>query len=292
MSFLYSRRAAPWLLLAPVLVMGTIFYALPIVFSFCMSFTDWNALDSPRWLGFGNYEHLLTEDPKFLASLAVTLLLAIGSTVIGVPAALLLALGITAGRHRAVWRTVFWLPAVTNVVAVAYAWQYVLDPTYGILNRLIGLAGIAGPAWLTQPATAMLSVALVMAWMTLGHNMLLYSTGLEAIDLSIIEAARSDGASGRQILWYITLPLLQPTTLFVMVSTLISTIGSFALVLVMTEGGPNDSTMVTSLLLYRLAFEQLRMGRASAVAILLTAVTLLLSLLQFRFLEPDPASSK
>ena len=260
-SLLYSRGVAPWLLLAPALVLGTIFYAAPMAFSVYLSFTDWNALGSAHWRGLGNYVFLLTADPLFIQSLVNTFALAVGSAAIGIPAALLLALAVTASHRRAGWRTIFWLPAITNIVAVAYAWQAVLDPTYGIVNRLLAAVGVAGPEWLTQPTTAMISVAFVMAWMTLGHNMLLFSTGLEAIDHTVIEAARSDGANRRQILWHITLPLLRPTTLFVLVSTLISGMGSFALVLVMTEGGPNDSTMVTVLYMYRMAFESLSLPR-------------------------------
>ena len=287
MSLLYSRRAAPWLLLAPVLVLGTIFYGVPIAFSFAMSLTDWNALGSVHWLGLANYVRLLTAEPLFVQSLVQTFVLALGSALIGIPAGLALALAVTAGRYRAIWRTIFWLPAITNIVAVAYAWQYVLDPTYGILNRLLALFGIAGPAWLNQPFMAVISVATVMAWLTLGHNMLLFSTGLEAIDVAVIEAARSDGATATQIFWHITLPLLRPTTLFVLVSTLISGMGSFALILVLTEGGPDDSTMVTALFMYRTAFESLRMGRASAIAVLLTLITLMLSFIQLRLFGRD-----
>ena len=252
-----------------------------------MSFTDWNAFTPAHWRGLTNYDFLLTADPLFMQSLFNTFALAAGSAVIGIPAALLLALAATTSHHPAAWRTLFWLPAMTNVVAVAYAWQTVLDPTYGIANRLLSVVGIAGPDWLTQPPTAMLSVALVMAWMTLGHNMLLFSTGLEAIDQSVIEAARIDGANAGQILRHVTLPLLKPTTLFVLVSTLISGMGSFALILVMTEGGPDDSTMVTALYMYRMAFESLRMGRAAAVAIILTVITLLLAVYQLRFFGRD-----
>lgn len=287
MSLLYSRRMAPWLLLAPALALGVIFYLLPMGFSVYLSFTNWNALDPPQWRGLGNYALLLADDPFFIPSLARTFLLGAGSAAIGIPVALVLALALTASRRPAVWRTIFWLPAVTNIVAIAYAWQNVLDPTYGLVNRLLGLVGVAGPNWLTQPATALLSVALVMAWMTLGQNILLFSVGIEAIDPAILEAARSDGANSRQMLWHVTLPLLAPTTLFVLVSTLISGMGSFALILVMTEGGPDDGTLVTALYMYRMAFESLRVGRACAVAILLTLVTLLLAALQFRYLGHD-----
>ncbi len=214
MSVLHSRRLAPWLLLAPALALGTVFYVAPIAFSVGMSFTDWNAFGAAHWRGLSNYDFLLTADPLFLQSLVNTVALAVGSAVIGIPAALLLALAVTASRRPAGWRTIFWLPAITNVVAVAYAWQIVLDPTYGIVNRLLSVIGIAGPDWLTQPPTAMLSIAFVMAWMTLGQNILLLSTGLEAIDQSVVEAARTDGANSRQILWHVTLPLLRPAMLF------------------------------------------------------------------------------
>ncbi len=287
MRLFYSRRAAPWLLLAPAIAFGVVFYAAPIVVSLYLSFTDWNPLGAPRWRGIGNYQYLLTADPLFWRSLLNTLVFAAGSTAIGIPAALALALAVTSSRGRAAWRAIFWLPAITNVVAVGYVWQYVLDPTYGIVNRALAALGVSGPDWLSEPATAMLSVACVMAWMTVGHNMLLFSAGIEAIDTAVLEAARSDGTSRSQMLRLIVLPMLRPTMLFVLITTLISGMGYFALILVMTEGGPDDSTMVTALYMYRMAFEALRMGRASAVAFILLGVTVLLSLLQFRLLGRD-----
>ena len=287
MRLFYSRRAAPWLLLAPAIAFGVVFYAAPIVVSLYLSFTDWNPLGAPRWRGIGNYQYLLTADPLFWRSLLNTLVFAAGSTAIGIPAALALALAVTSSRGRAAWRAIFWLPAITNVVAVGYVWQYVLDPTYGIVNRALAALGVSGPDWLSEPATAMLSVACVIAWMTVGHNMLLFSAGIEAIDTAVLEAARSDGTSRSQMLRLIVLPMLRPTMLFVLITTLISGMGYFALILVMTEGGPDDSTMVTALYMYRMAFEALRMGRASAVAFILLGVTVLLSLLQFRLLGRD-----
>lgn len=243
---------------------------------------DWSVLSSAHWRGLGNYSFLLTADPVFMHSLLVTVILAVGSAVIGIPVALLLAITLTASKNRTFWRTIFWLPALTNIVAVGYAWQNVLDPTYGAVNRSLSSMGIVGPDWLTEPVPAVMSTAIVMAWLTLGHNILLFSTGIEAIDPSLAEAASSDGADERQIFWHITLPLLRPTTMFVLISNLISGMGSFALILVLTDGGPNNSTMVTALYLYRMAFESLRMGRASAAAIILSVITLTLSLLQLR----------
>jgi len=284
LSWLHSRRAAPWLLLAPAASFGAVFYAAPIVVSLYLSFTDWNPLGVPRWRGLGNYIYLFTSDALFWRSLLNTLVFAVGSAAIGIPAALALALAVTASGGRAAWRAIFWLPAISNVVAVGYVWQYVLDPAYGLVNRALGLMGISGPAWLSTPATAMLSVAGVMAWMTIGHNMLLFSAGIEAIDPGVLEAGRIDGAGALGLFRHIKWPLLRPTLLFVSISTLVSGMGYFALILVMTEGGPDDSTMVTALYMYRMAFEALRMGRASAVAFVLLAIVALLTALQFRLL--------
>lgn len=263
------------------------FYAGPVAASLVLSFTDWNPLRAPHWAGLANYAELLGPDRVFGRSVLNTLVLAVGSAALGIPAALALALAVNAGRGRAAWRALFWLPALTNVVAVGYAWRFVLDPGFGVVNRALAALGVAGPDWLDDPATAMLSVVLVTAWMSLGQNMLLFSAGLEAIDPLLLDAARMDGASAWQSLRLVVLPLLRPTLLLVSVGTLIAGAGGFALVLVMTGGGPNDATTVTALAMYRMAFEDLRMGRASAAAFLLLAVTAGLALLQLRLARAD-----
>lgn len=279
-----TNRWTPWLFLAPAVGLGVIFYAGPIGLSLYLSLTSWNPLTTPRFVGGANYVFLMGQDPLFWRTLATTLLLALASAAIGVPAALAVAMAVTESRGRAALRTIFWLPAITNVVAVGTLWQSVLDPAYGIVNRSLAWLGISGPSWLSQPVTAVVSVAVVMAWVGIGHNMLLFSAGIEAIDPAVIDAARVDGANRRQVLRHVTLPLLRPTLLFVLTTTLITATGSFALILVMTDGGPDDATMVTGLYMYRMAFESLRMGRASAVAFVLLVVTLGLSLLQYRLL--------
>ncbi len=274
------RPLAPWLFLLPALLFGLVFYAGPALASLLLSFTDWNPLRVPRWVGLANYATLLGADPLFWPSVLNTALLAFGSAALGVPAALALALAVEAGGRRSFWRALFWLPAITNVVAVGYAWRFVLDPTYGALNRVLAMLGLRGPDWLDDPATALLCLVAVTAWSSLGHNMLLFSAGLEALDPAVLDAARVDGATPWQRLRLVVLPLLRPTLAFVLVTTLISGTNGFALVLVLTEGGPEDATTVAALHMYRLGFEQLRMGRACAVAVLLLLATALLALLQ------------
>ena len=268
-----------------MLVFFVVFFLAPIATSLYLSFTSWNPLGSPRWMGVQNYEYLLTVDPRFWGTVANTFTFAFGVVFIGVPLALVIAFLLTHSRGKTIWRSIYWLPMVTNVVAVGFVWSFILHPTYGLVNSSLATIGIRGPGWLTDPSTAMVAVIIVAVWITLGHNMLIFSAGLEGIDETYYEAGRIDGANGFQSFWNITLPLLRPTLLFVSVTSFIAGMGSFTLILVMTAqdpGGPLHSTNVTSLYMYQMAFQDLRMGRASAVAFLLFAIIFVITLIQLR----------
>lgn len=280
-----TRRTAPYVFLAPAAAFGAVFFVLPLAASLYLSFTSWNALAPPRWIGTANYRFLLTADPLFLRSLLNTAVFAAGSLAVGVPLALLLAQLLYPSRLRALWRSVLCLPMVTNVVAVGFIWWFVLADTWGLLNRLLALVGIAGPAWLNDPSTAMAAVVGVFVWMHLGQNMLLFTAGLDAVDPSCREAARLDGAGEAAVFRHVVLPLLRPTLLFVLVTNMITAVSYFALVLVLTEGGPANATNVSALYIYQMAFADLRLGRASAAAYVLTLLILIVSLVQFRLMR-------
>lgn len=279
-----SKRVAPWLFLAPTLLFGAIFFILPLFYAFYISLTRWDSLSPPRFVGLKHYEYLLTTDPVFWKTFWNTMYFAAGSIGIGVPLAMVLAYAFTRSRGQTVWRSIYWLPMITNVVAVAYIWKFALDDQYGLVNRGLGLLGLGAPGWLTDPSLALTSVVLIFVWMQLGHNMLLFSAGLANIDESYYEAARLDGANERQLFFKITIPLLMPTTLFVLITNFISGLSYFTLMLVLTDGngGPLRSTTVTGLYMYQMAFEDLRMGRASAAAYILFAVILAITLVQLR----------
>lgn len=277
-----SKAVAPWLFLSPMLAFGVIFFILPILFAAYISLTRWNSLTAPRWVGLKNYEYLLTVDPKFWDTFFNTIYFAAGTLAFGIPLALVLAYAFTRAWGQAFWRSIYWLPMITNVVAVAYIWKFLLDDSYGLVNMALGKLGLPGPGWLTDPGIAMISVILVFVWMQLGHNMLLFSAGLANIDESYYEAARLDGASETQMFFLITVPLLKPTLLFVLITNFITGLSYFTLMLVLTEGGPVGSTNVTALYMYKMAFEDLRMGRASAVAYILFAFILVVTLIQLR----------
>ncbi|TYB77923.1 sugar ABC transporter permease [Maritimibacter fusiformis] len=278
---LSSKAVAPWIFITPMLLFGAVFFILPLLYAFFISLTRWNSLSAPKWVGFKHYEYLLTTDPVFWQTFWNTMYFAAASIGIGVPLAMVLAYAFTRSKGRTVWRSIYWLPMITNVVAVAYIWKFVLDDRYGLLNRALGFLGLGAPGWLTDPNLALTSVVLIFVWMQLGHNMLLFSAGLASIDESYYEAARLDGANERQCFFRITVPLLMPTTLFVLITNFISGLSYFTLMLVLTDGngGPLRSTTVTALYMYKMAFEDLRMGRASAVAYLLFAVILVITLI-------------
>jgi multiple sugar transport system permease protein len=279
---LKGRRIAPYLFLAPTLFFFAIFFLLPIGFSLYLAFTNWNPLSTPSFIGLRNFQYVLTRDPYFFSTLRNTFVFAFGTVCFGVPLALVLAFVFSRSRGKAVWRTLYWLPMVTNVAAIAYLWRFMLDGTYGMLNTLLARVGIVGPQWLDDPLTAMIAVIVVAVWTGLGGNMIIFSAGLEGIAEVYYEAARIDGASAVQEFWNVTLPLLRPTLLFVSVTSFIAGLSSFALIMVMTGGGPAQSTNVTANYMYQVAFQDLRMGRASAMAYLLFVVILVVTLIQLR----------
>lgn len=273
---------APYVFLAPLLVFFVVFFLLPVGFSLYLTFTRWNGLSAPRFIGLDNFTFIF-QDAGFRRSLLNTLAYAGGTVFLGIPLALLVAFTFTQSRFRAFWRSIYWLPMITNIVAIAYLWQFILDGRYGLFNRLLGVFGLVGPNWLTNPTFAMWAVIIVAIWTGLGANMLIFSAGLEGIDGSYTEAAQVDGANIWQSFWNVTLPLLRPTLLFVTVTSFISGMGAFDLVLALTNGGPAGSTSVTAFYMYQTAFEDLRLGRASAAAFVLFVLIIILTAVQLRF---------
>jgi len=285
LDWLSSKRVAPYLFVAPVLIFALSLFLGPLSFAAYISFTDWDGVADPKWVGLKNYTYLIGRDRFFWTSIWNTLYFAAGSVILGVPSALIVAALIAQSRFQSFWRTVYWLPMVTNIVAVAYIWWYILNDTNGLLNRTLDLFGLPGPNWLTSTSMSMFSVILVASWMSLGQNILVFLSGLSGIDETYYEAARLDGANPWQVFRHVTIPLLRPTILFVLITSLINALSSFVLMMILTEGGPARSTTVTGLYLYDMAFTDLRLGRASAAAYILFAIIFVISLIQLRLLR-------
>ena len=233
-AWLLSKKGAPYVFLAPVFAFGLLFFIVPLGFSAYISLTEWNSVGVPRWVGLANYAYLLGHDPFLSASLVATFAFAFGMIALGVPVALILAYVISRSNLSGVWRSIFWLPMITNLVAVAYIWKFLLADTSGLLNRTLDMLDLPGPNWLTDPSLSMLSVVVVAVWVSLGHNILLFATGLNEIDETYYEAARIDGADSFRLLCYMTIPLLRPTIVFVLITNFITALSSFALMLLIT----------------------------------------------------------
>lgn len=272
-----------WLAILPALLFFSLFVGFPVGYSFYLSFHDWNMMaPTPTWVGLENYVSLLGEE-DFLRSLAHTAVFTAGITacilVLSLGMALLLDQKL---RWIKLYRTIFYLPAVTSLVAIGIVWVWIFDPQYGLINQLLRGVGVEGPLWLADPSTALLSLIITAAWRNIGYFSTIYLAGLQGIDGTYYEAARIDGASSWDSFWRITLPLLKPTILFVVVMSVILSFQVFALVYVMTAGGPAKSTEVLVFYLYQQAFTYFRMGYASAVGFALFAIIFVLTLLQFR----------
>ena len=283
------RRINPaWGFLAPALLVIAVFFFLPVAASLLLSFTDFDvyAVADPhslRLVGLANYIHLLHE-PRFWTALGNTFyFVLVGgplSVAVSLGAALLLDARLT--RLKGFFRTVFFLPVVTTLVAVAVVWRYLYHPRYGLLNHLLALAGLGPVDWLGDPRWAMPAIILLAVWKNFGFNMIIFVAGLQSIPERLYEAARMDGAGAWQQLRHVTLPMLAPTFLFVAIITTIGYFQLFAEPYVMTQGGPANRTLSIVLLMYEEGFRWWSMGHAAAIAFVLFAIILGLTLLQLR----------
>ena len=278
-----TRREALecYLFISPVCVGLLAFTIGPILASLYFSFTEYNIIRAPKWVGLGKF-HDLIQDELFWQSLKVTSLY----VVMHLPLSLVLALGIALLMNQKVrgiifFRTVYYLPSVVSGVAVALLWMWIFNPEFGILNTLLALVNIQGPAWLFDEHWSLPAIALMSLW-GVGGSMLIYLAGLQGIPRSLYEAAEIDGASRWRRFWFITLPLLSTVILFNLVMGLIASFQEFTPAYVMTSGGPNFSTLFYNYYLYENAFEYLYMGYASAMAWVLLVIVLILTLLVFK----------
>ncbi len=270
-----------YIFILPALLGLLFFYIGPMIASLYYSFTDYNLLSPAEWVGLENYRDLLG-DELFWKSLRVT---AIYSGV-SVPLVLLLALGMALLlnqrlRGMVFFRTVYYLPTVMSGVAIATLWKWIFNADYGVLNLLLEKIGIRGPMWLTDERWAIWALIMTSLW-TAGGSMLIFLAGLQSIPNDLYEAASIDGAGRWSKFRNITLPLISHVTFFNLVLGIIGALQVFTEAYVLTRGGPNNSTLLLSVYLYRNAFEYLKMGYASAIAWAMFAIVMVLTLLVFR----------
>jgi multiple sugar transport system permease protein len=270
-----------YIAIAPWLVGFMLFTAGPMLISLGASLTDWDLLTDPRWVGLENYRNLAT-DPNFIQSIKVTLTYTAAYVPLDMIGGLLLALLVRPRlKGIGVFRTIFYLPTVFSGVAFVVVWLWMLNPNGGLINLVLGWFGIEGPRWLLDPKYALWSLVMMSFW-GWGRSMALYLGGMQSIPGELYEAAAMDGASSFRQFFKITLPLLSPMIFFNLVLSVIATFQSFTSAFVATNGGPLDSTLFLVLYIYRQAFEFFNMGYAAALAWVLFAIILVLTLVLLR----------
>lgn len=281
-----SRESAGLDFVSPALLIICVFVLVPCLWGIGLSFTRYDAIQPARFIGLANYRRLL-EDELARTTLVNTLYY----VVLTLPLSLALALTIAVCLHqswfagRAWVRGIYFLPNVTSLVAVAFVWEWLLNPEFGLVNAGLRRFGVPGQGWLSDPKLAMPCVAAVGIWHSLGFGVLVYLAGLKSISDDVFEAARLDGATGWQQFRFVTWPLLTPTTMFLTMMGVIGGFQVFQSVYIMTGGGPLDRTRVYLFYLWQSAFQNLDLGYASALAVLLFAIVMVLTLLQWRFFQ-------
>lgn len=268
---------SPWLL-------GFLAFRLyPFVASLYYSFTFYPILKSPKWVGFDNFTNLLG-DGRFLTSLWNSAYYAVFAVPLGAVIGILLAMILNMRvRGLSVFRTIFFLPSITPVVASSIVWLWMFNPRSGIINFILSLVGIRGPAWLGDPDWAKPALILMSLW-GLGGAVVIYLAALQDVPRDLLEAADLDGANSRQKIRHVTLPMISPVILFNVITGLIAAFQLFTQVHVMTDGtgSPADSTLMISIYLWQSAFQFFKMGYASAQAWVLFLIIVFLTMILFR----------
>lgn len=272
-----------WLTIVPALSTQIMFIYIPLIWAFYISFFKWNMIRPKRFVGWANYEKMLT-NPDFWHSLWVTVVYVLGTVPVAIIIGLMLALLMNMDwlKGKGIFRTGFYIPVITAMAAAAVIWTWLFQADYGLINWFLSLFGIKNIGWLNDPDYALTALIIVGIWKRVGYNMVIFLAGLQVIPKVLYEAADIDGASNWAKFKNITWPLLTPTTLFVTVLQIIASFRVFVSVDVMTKGGPLDSTRVITYYLYESAFENMKFGYASAIAVFMFALLMTLTLIQFR----------
>ncbi|MCL5999740.1 MAG: sugar ABC transporter permease [Chloroflexi bacterium] len=282
MSAIQRRDLRDGLLFSSPFILGVlILWIGPMLYSLFLITQDWNLIRAPRFIGLGNFERLF-DDPLVSKSLSVTAYF----TFVGVPLQLLTAFGLALMlnqpiRGQGLYRTIYYLPAITPAVASAVVWVQILNPEFGVLNSLLGIFGVAPIKWLFDPKAVIPAFILMSLWFV-GPQMIIFLAGLQGVPKELIEAAEIDGANSWQRFWKVTVPMVSPIIFFNLVVGIIGSFQVFTSSFVMTRGGPQDSTRFMALYIYQNAFEYFRMGYAALLSWVIFVIVMIFTVIQFR----------
>ncbi|SCH33530.1 sn-glycerol-3-phosphate transport system permease protein ugpA [uncultured Ruminococcus sp.] len=286
MKMTRTRRetAAGYLFIMPNFLGFLLFSLLPVLASVGISLTDWNISGEFQFIGLSNYKEMFAEDPKFYTIFWNTFYF----TLLYVPLVLVISLGLALLVNRGfktviAFRFMYFLPVVTSAVAASMVFQWIYNSEFGLLNYLLSMVGLPKVSWLTDLKTVMPSVAAVNIWKNAGKLMVIYLAGLQGIPRYLYEAAEMDGANTFQKFWNITVPMISPTTFFILITSIIDSFQVFEIVYTLTGGGPLDASRTLVTYIYDMSFTRFRMGYACSLSIVLFAVIFLFTVIQFKF---------
>ncbi|MBI2939429.1 MAG: sugar ABC transporter permease [Chloroflexi bacterium] len=283
MSLRRRKALLGYLYILPWVIGFLVFILGPLLAAIYLSLTEFNIVRAPRFVGFANYEKILGRDDLFWTSLVNTLYFTIFSVPLGIIGSLLCAVLLNQKlKAQALFRTLFFIPSITPVVAATLVWIWIFQPDFGLLNYALSLAGITGPKWFGNPDWSKPALILMALWTIGGGRMLIFLAGLQGVPVEFYEAAVVDGATSWHKFWHITLPMISPAMFFNLVLAIISSFQVFTVAYVGTNGGPVDSTLFYVLYLFRRAFQFFEMGYAAALAWILFLILLVFTYLQFR----------
>ncbi len=276
-----KENLAGLLFILPAMIPLSVFWILPVLFSGGLSLTNWDMMsENIKFMGIKNYTSLL-RDPNFGRVLKNTLVFAVGSTVPTIFLGMMTALVMNGSRKgTGVYRTIIFAPYITPMVAISVVWSWIFEPRVGILNFIMRLVGLPESQWLQSSRTAMVSVLIVTIWKSLGWTMIFYMEAIRKVPQNLLESAAIDGANGFWRFVKITLPLISPTTLFLIIMSTISSLQAYDQIQVLTQGGPAGATRTLLYYYYQEAFQNFNTGKASAVAVILVIITVVLSLVE------------
>ena len=286
-SYSFSSKAA-YFFLAPAVIAIFIFFFIPVIAAFVMSFTDFDIyalgnFNTIRFIGFNNYSKLF-EDPLFWQSLKNTIYYVVLATPLAIAVSLGAAILLNSKliKYKGFFRLSYFIPYITTLVAVAIVWRFIYHPKFGILNYFLGLFGVDPIDWLGDPNLAMPAIVIMSVWKTFGYNMIIFIAGLQNIPEDLYEAASLEGANEWQKFKTVTIPMLAPTTLFVSIITIVGYFQLFAEPYIMTQGGPLNKTLSIVQYMYQQGFRWWNMGYSASISFVLFFIILVVTILQFK----------
>jgi multiple sugar transport system permease protein len=272
------RKIGPYLYIVPAVLFVGAFLLAPMLYTLVLSFTEYDLMTPPKFIGLANYRSLLTE-PNFLTSLTNTFIWMLGTLLLPVGLGLFIAVVVDRVAFAGVFKSVFYIPLTISAVATGLIWTWMYGPDLGVLNTLLRGIGLSewARSWLTEVPVNTLAMIAAWTWKMTGQNMIIFLVGLQAIPKEPVEAVKLEGATGWQTFRYVVFPLLRPMTIVVITMSLINSLNQFDLIYVMTQGGPYRSSETLAVTMYRESFTMFHMGYGAAVAIVLSLIVILLS---------------